>query len=63
MTPELKVKVSRYMSYLLRHNSENLEIDEEGFVDLDKLLGKLREIISIQLLPMIKCFRDSSKNP
>ena len=43
MTPELKVKVSRYMSYLLRHNSENLEIDEEGFVDLDKLLGKLRE--------------------
>ncbi len=43
MHPELRVKVSRYMSYLLRHNPENLNIDEEGFVDLDELLLKLRE--------------------
>ncbi len=47
MSSELKVKVSRYMSYLLRHNPENLGIDEEGFVDLDELLGKLQKKHSI----------------
>ncbi len=31
------------MSYLLRHNPENLKVDEEGFVDLDEFLLKLRE--------------------
>lgn len=43
MNSELKVKISKYMSYLLRHNPENLKIDEEGFVCLDELLLKLRE--------------------
>ena len=43
MNSELKVKVSKYMSYLLRHNPENLKIDREGFVCLDELLPKLRE--------------------
>ena len=43
MNSKLKVKVSQYMSYLLRHNSENLNINNEGFVDLDGLLSKLRE--------------------
>ncbi len=43
VSSELKVKVSKYMSYLLRHNPENLKIDEEGFVCIDELLLKLRE--------------------
>ena len=43
MDGNLKVRVSKYMSYLLRHNPENLKMDSEGFVDLDELLAKLKE--------------------
>ena len=39
----LKVKVSKYMSYLLRHNPEGLRMDRHGFVDLNEFLEKLRE--------------------
>ena len=47
MKNELKVRVSKYMSYLLRHNPEDLRMDEHGFVDLDELLAKLRARFSI----------------
>ena len=40
---DLKVKVSRYMSYLLRHNPENLKMNRHGFVDLDEFLKKIKE--------------------
>ncbi|MGC9346442.1 MAG: RNA 2'-phosphotransferase [Candidatus Bathyarchaeales archaeon] len=43
MKDELKVKVSRYMSYLLRHNPENLKMDRHGFISLDELLEKIKE--------------------
>ena len=43
MDPNLKVEVSRYMSYLLRHDTENLEMDRHGFVDVDKLVEKLEK--------------------
>ena len=43
MDGNLKVRVSKYMSYLLRHNPENLKMDSEGFVDLDELLAKLKK--------------------
>ncbi len=43
----LESKVSRYMSYLLRHNPEGLRIDRYGFVDLDELYRKLKERFSI----------------
>lgn len=43
MEPSLKGKVSRYMSYLLRHDPENLEVDRHGFVDVDKLVEKLEK--------------------
>ncbi|MEM3576996.1 MAG: RNA 2'-phosphotransferase [Candidatus Bathyarchaeia archaeon] len=43
MSDELRVKVSRYMSYLLRHNPQGLGMDEHGFVDLDKLLEKINQ--------------------
>jgi len=44
---DLKVKVSKYTSYLLRHNPENLKMDRQGFVDLDELLEKLNERFKI----------------
>jgi len=44
---DLKIKISRYMSYLLRHNPENLKMDEYGFVDLDEFLEKLKERFQI----------------
>ena len=40
---DLRVRVSKYMSYLLRHNPENLNMDRYGFVSLDELLEKIRE--------------------
>ncbi len=43
MNPNLRAKVSKYISYLLRHNSEDLEMDKYGFVDLDELHKKLRQ--------------------
>jgi len=39
---DLRIKVSGYVSYLLRHNREDLKMDDEGFVELDQLLSKLR---------------------
>lgn len=47
MEQDLKVKVSRYMSYLLRHDPENLKMDRHGFVDMDELLEKLKERFQI----------------
>lgn len=40
---DLRTRISKYMSYLLRHDPEGLEMDEEGFVSLGALLAKLRE--------------------
>ena len=47
MDLNLKTRVSKYMSYLLRHNPQNLKIDLEGFVDIDELLAKLRLLIPV----------------
>lgn len=38
-----KVKVSKQVSYLLRHDPEDLEMDENGYVKIEDLLGKLEE--------------------
>ena len=37
------IKVSKYLSYLLRHNpkKENLELDSEGFTNVDILIKKI----------------------
>jgi len=37
----VKIRVSKYVSFLLRHNPEDLEIDEGGFVDLGELVSKV----------------------
>jgi len=39
----LRVKVSKHVSYLLRHDPQGLVTDEEGFVDLDGLVSKVKE--------------------
>jgi len=39
----LKRAVSKYVSYLLRHNPENLKMDNEGFVRIGDLLNNLRK--------------------
>jgi len=39
----LRPKVSRYMSYLLRHNPGKLKMDRHGFIDMNELLKKLEE--------------------
>jgi putative RNA 2'-phosphotransferase len=38
----VKARVSKFVSYLLRHNSEDLDLDNCGFVDLDELVSKVR---------------------
>lgn len=47
MVEDFKIKISRYMSYLLRHNPEDLKMDEQGFVDLDEFLLKIKERFEI----------------
>ncbi len=39
----LWVRVSRFVSFVLRHDSLGLVMDGEGFVDLDELVSKVRE--------------------
>ena len=43
MVSGLKTAVSKYMSYLLRHNPESLKMDDEGFVRVSDLLRNLRK--------------------
>lgn len=41
MEADSKTKISRYISYLLRHNPQDLKMDVQGFVDMDELLEKV----------------------
>lgn len=43
MSLENKTKISKQMAYLLRHDPSGMEISDEGFVPLPKLLSQLRE--------------------
>jgi len=43
MNSVLKTVVSKYMSYLLRHNPENLKMNKEGFVRTSDLLKNVRK--------------------
>jgi len=38
----LRVRVSKFVSYVLRHDPQGLVMDEEGFVDLDELVSRAR---------------------
>jgi putative RNA 2'-phosphotransferase len=57
----LKVKVSRYMSYLLRHNPENLQMDKHGFVSLDQLAEKIRERFQVDKSFILKIVEESDR--
>ena len=61
MSSELESKVSRYMSYLLRHNPEGLKMDRYGFVDLDDLCRKLEERFSIHKSFIYRIVKKSEK--
>jgi putative RNA 2'-phosphotransferase len=39
---DLRVKVSKFVSYLLRHDPQGLAMDDQGFVDLDELVSKVK---------------------
>jgi putative RNA 2'-phosphotransferase len=43
MEENLKIRTSKYMSYLLRHNPEDLKMNRHGFVNINELLKKLRK--------------------
>jgi len=42
MSESLRTRVSKYASYLLRHNPRDLGMDSEGFVQLRNLLSAIR---------------------
>ena len=42
MERDLRVKVSKFVSYVLRHDPRGLMMDEEGFVDVDELVSKVK---------------------
>ncbi len=47
MAKNIRAEVSKYISYLLRHNPENLDMDDYGFVDIDELHRKLKRRYSV----------------
>jgi len=49
-----KVKVSKLMSYLLRHNPKNLEMSENGFILLDSLVKEIQKRYSWANVAYIK---------
>lgn len=61
MELNLKTRVSKYTSYLLRHNPQNLKMDLEGFVDIDELLAKLRLLIPVDKTLVIHTIGMSDK--
>jgi len=42
MSENVKTQVSKYVSFLLRHNPEDLKMNGKGFVPLDELLAKIK---------------------
>lgn len=53
--------MSRYMSYLLRHNPENLKMDRHGFVDIGELLQELRERFRIDEKFIVEIVENSER--
>ena len=53
MEADLKTRVSKHMSYFLRHCPQNPKMDAEGFVNVDELLGKIRSLLSTRQLSLV----------
>jgi putative RNA 2'-phosphotransferase len=60
MKQNLKASVSKYMSYMLRHNPENM-MDEYGFVDFDELLKKVKERFQVDKRLIFEIVEKSDK--
>lgn len=61
MDKDFKTRISRYMSYLLRHEPENLKMDIYGFFDLDKFLEKLNERFKVDKKLICEIVEKSSR--
>lgn len=61
MEQDLKTRVSKYMSYLLRHSPEDLKMDRHGFVNLDELLKKLNERFQVDRKLIIQIVERSNR--
>ncbi|MFX1450488.1 MAG: RNA 2'-phosphotransferase [Promethearchaeota archaeon] len=57
-----KTEISKYMSYLLRHNPKNLNLDKEGFVNLDEFLNFIQlKYKSLQKEDLIAIIRENER--
>jgi putative RNA 2'-phosphotransferase len=56
-----RTRVSRYISYLLRHNPENLRMDKHGFVDIDQLIDKLKEHFRVNKKSLLEIVEKSER--
>lgn len=62
MFDNLKTKVSRYVSYLLRHNPEGLAMDRNGFVELSEIVSKVKKRFpSIDRAELVRMVDESEK--
>jgi putative RNA 2'-phosphotransferase len=53
MEADLMTRVSKHMSYFLRHCPQNLKMDAEGFVNVDELLAKIRALLSTRQMSLV----------
>jgi len=61
MVQNLKIKVSKYMSYLLRHNPEDLKMDKYGFVDFNDFFKKIRQHFQVDKRLVFEIVEKSDK--
>ena len=61
MKHTLKVKMSRYASYLLRHNHQDLEMDRQGFVSLERLLDKIQKRFPVDKKLIVEALEESDR--
>ena len=54
-------RISKYMSYLLRHDPESLEMSVSGFVDLDRFLKKVNERFKVDKKQIFHIAETSSR--
>ncbi|NIN53194.1 MAG: RNA 2'-phosphotransferase [Nitrososphaeria archaeon] len=53
--------MSRYASYLLRHNHQDLEMDRQGFVSLERLLDKIQKRFSVDKKLIVEALEGSDR--
>jgi putative RNA 2'-phosphotransferase len=61
MVQNLKIKVSKYMSYLLRHNPGDLKMDKYGFVDFKDFLEKISQRFQVDKTLVFEIVEKSDK--